>query len=135
MLVINFETIKEKINDFYIRNYFVAKDLNDLLQNNNWFDVWETREVKYQNKKYADFDVLDYVFQQDIEKLQYLTWNNSNFGKINDFMEFFADFYVSSNIDRKKMLEEIDAGKQNEGTLYLFEFSKITSKQNKKKMI
>ena len=135
MLVINFETIKEKINDFYISNYYVAKNLNDMLQNNNWFEVWETREVKYQNKVYADFDVLDYVFQYDSEKLQYLTWNNSNFGKIKHFLEFFSDFYVCSNIDRNIMLEEINKSKQNNETLFLFEYSKITSKQNKQNMI
>ena len=135
MLVINFETIKEKFNDYFISRYYIADSLERMLKYNDWSKIWESRKIKYTNKSYADFDVLDHLFQSDTVNLQYLTWVDSNFGKIDYFLEFFDDFYVSKSIDRKKMREEIEKGKNNNSSIFLFEFSPVTREMDKKEMV
>lgn len=135
MLIINFETIKEKINDYYISKYYIADNLEQMLVKNNWAKIWMSRKIKYANELYADFDLLDYVFQNDAEKLQYATWVDSNFGKIDDFIEFSNDFYVDRKIDRYEMMQEIENAKENEASIFIFEFEEIREKHKKEEMI
>lgn len=136
MLVINIEILKENINDYFLSDFFVANNTNEMLsKQQSWKTKWENRQPKFTEKDYADFDIFQYIFEDDRNNIHYLTWNRSNFGKIDHFIDILDDLFISKKISKKKLRELLNDYKTENQKTYIFIFEPIDNNINRKQLI
>lgn len=136
MLVINIEILKENINDYYLSEFYVANNTEDMLsKQESWKTKWENRQPKFTEKNYADFDIFQYIFEDDKDKIHFLTWNDSHFGKIGRFIEILNDLFISKKISKKKLCEMLNNYKNEKQKTYMFIFEPIDNNTNRKQLI
>lgn len=133
MIIIDISNIKEMVNDIYLSEFFEAASIDDILKNYDWLERWEERKSHFLRNSYADFDVMETVFRNSND-IEFLTWNNSRFGNINNIIEMFDEFYIDKTLDKTKVWESINAPATPEH-LYLFMFKSIPDDMDKKNLL
>ncbi len=136
MLVINIEILKENINDYFLSEFYVANNTEEMLsKQQSWKTKWENRQPKFTEKDYADFDIFQYIFEDKQDKIHFLTWNQSNFGQIEQFINILGDLFISKKLSKKKLYELLHNYKTEKQKTYIFIFEPIDNNINRKQLI
>lgn len=136
MLVINIEILKENINDYFLSEFYVANNTEEMLsKQQSWKTKWENRQPKFTEKDYADFDIFQYIFEDEQDKIHFLTWNRSNFGQIEQFINILGDLFISKKLSKKKLHELLHNYKTEKQKTYIFIFEPIDNNINRKQLI
>lgn len=133
MIIIDISILKEMINDVFLAEYYEAASIDELLENKDWKELWEERKSQFLRNKYADFDVVETIFRNSND-FEFLTWNNSRFGNINNIKEIFDELYIDKTLDRNGIWQKINLPQKPEH-LYLLVFKPIPENLDKKNLI